>query len=218
MPRLLPVCAIGLLLAVPAGAGDSDPGRSPLTPQLSIVALDYALLAVAPDRGGQREERLELGERVLWTGSRGRVGVALTDRRVLAVASGSAAWQETRYRHGERPPRGALLGDRVALVLTGKRVLGFDGGSGNLIEGRLGPRERVRDWAVGENVVVVVTGRRALGLSPFRGGFFETSLRVEEKLENLTAQSNQVVVTTSQRLLIFRGPFGSWEEKRLRLN
>ncbi len=215
--RRLAAACTAVVLGAGAGAFE-PPGGTPLAPQLSVLVLDRALLAVAAEGGGQREARLELGEQVLWTGSRGRVGVALTDRRVLAVTSRSAAWQDTRYRRSERPPAGAVLGDRVALVLTGKRVLGFDGGSGNLIEGRLGPRERVLAYDVGENVLVVVTDRRALGLSPFRGGFFETQLRLGESIENLAAESSHAVLTTSQRLLVFRGPFGSWEERRLGLH
>ena len=45
-----------------------------------------------------------------------------------------------------------MLGDRVALVLTSRRAIGFDGGSGNLVEYRLGPRERLLTNRVGENV------------------------------------------------------------------
>ena len=76
-------------------------------------------------------------------------------------------------RAGESaPPPPPLLGDRVALVVTEQRVLGFDGGSRNLVERRLGPREQVLRTEVAANVAVVVTDRRALGLSPFAGGFF----------------------------------------------
>jgi hypothetical protein len=203
------------LAAAPAdGRGRED---VPLGDLLQIVVTRRALLAVDAEGGGDRREPLEQGERVLWTGTRGAVGVALTDERVLAVATGSAAWQTTRYRQGESAPHLAELGDRVALVATDRRVLGFDGGSRNLVELDLGPRERVIETRVSANLAVVVTDRRALGLSPFAGGFFETSLRLGESVESFETSSDVATLTTSERLLIFRGPTGSWSERHLEL-
>lgn len=208
--------ALAALLAAAPAAGTGR-GDAPLGDLLQIVITPRALLAVDAEGGGDRREPLERGERVLWTGSRGAVGVVLTDKRVLAVATGSGAWQTTRYRQGESAPHLAELGDRVALVTTDRRVLGFDGGSRNLVEQSLGPRERVIDTRVSANLAVVVTGRRALGLSPFAGGFFEASLRLGESIEGFEASSDVATLTTSHRLLIFRGPTGSWSERHLEL-
>lgn len=207
------------LAALLAGAPAAGTGRGdlPLGDLLQIVATPRALLAIDAEGGGDRREPLERGERVLWTGTRGAVGLALTDRRVLAVATGSAAWQTTRFRQGESAPHLAELGDRVALVVTDRRILGFDGGSRNLVELSLGPRERLIDTRVSANLAVAVTDRRALGLSPFAGGFFETSLRLGESIEAFEASSDVATLTTSQRLLIFRGPSGSWSERHLEL-
>ncbi len=220
LPRGLALAASTLLALATSGAPPARAqGRSdvPLTELLQLIVRPRELLAIDGDRGSQREERLEKGENVLWHATRGRVGVVLTDRRVLAVATGSAAWQEERYRSAERRPVDAELGDRVALVFTSQRAIGFDGGSGNLVTSSLGPRESVLDVATGENVGVIVTGRRALGLSPFVGGFFEVPLTIGEEIQGLAAASNVVTLTTSRRLLIFRSEFGSWEERRLDL-
>lgn len=211
--------AIGLaLLAVPA-ATPADRGlpQSPLADLLEVIVLEREVLALDAESGGQTREALEIGERVLWQGSRGRVAMVLTNRRVLAVGVGSGAWQSTRYRSAESPPTHALLGDRVGLVVTEQRLVGFDGGSGNLIERSLGPREAILSTGVGENVAVVATDRRALGLSPFQGGFFQARLRLGERLESLSARSNHATLTTSRRLLIFRASSGTWEERRLDL-
>ncbi len=202
--------------------GSADPasstkGQTPLADLLQIVVLKQEIVAIAAAGGGQRSQALELGERVLWHKSRGAVGVALTDQRVLAVAAHSAAWQAARYRAGEQLPARALLGERVALVVTNKRVLGFDGGSANLVETELGPRERVQVKKIGANVAVAVTDRRALGLSAFRGGLFPVKLRLGEQLEATEALANLATVRTSQRLLTFRAPTGSWEERQLGL-
>jgi hypothetical protein len=190
----------------------------PLEDLLQIVETSRTLLAIDAEGGGDTPERLEIDEEVVWTGSRGRVGVALTDRRILAVGTGSAAWQQTRYRRGETPPETASLGDRVALLTTEQRVLGFDGGSNNLVETSVGPGETVLDARVSANLGVVVTDRRALALSPFAGGFFETPLRLHERIEGLALGSDVATLTTSARILVFRGRTGRWSERRLRIH
>jgi len=201
------------ILFAAALASAQQPDEVPLADVLEVLVLDRQLIALDARGGGQKELSLRLEEHVLWTGARGRVGVALTDQRVLAVAVGSAAWQQEDRQLEEALPGDALLGDRVALIVTSRRVLGFDGGSGNLVESRLGVREQVLALRVGENVAVVVTDRRALGLSPMVGGFFQAKLGSVERLESLTAAANLATLTTDQRVLIFRAPSGSWEQR-----
>ncbi len=216
---------LGALLT-PAGAAGPAAGQSigpfgrdgavfPIEDLLQIVVLKRDLLALDAEGGGETREDLELGERVLWTGSRGRVGLVLTDRRILAVGTGSARWQSTRYRRAESHPHLTRLGDRVALVVTDKRALGFNGRSGNLLEERFGPNETVVRADVSANVAIVVTDRRALGLSPFAGGFFGERLRISEEVLGLELGSNIATLRTGQRLLTFRGTTGSWSERRL---
>ncbi|RIL06852.1 MAG: hypothetical protein DCC71_05130 [Proteobacteria bacterium] len=216
-PMRRPAAALAfswLLLLLCAAPAFPDRDTGVLAPLLEVQVLDRELVAIDAEGGGQRTERLERGERVLYTRSQGRVGVAVTDRRLLAVGTRSGAWQQARYRKDEAPPADVELGDRVALVLMATRAVGFDGGSRNLVESTLGPRESVLDTAVGQNVALVVTDRRALGLSSDRGGFFEVRLRSGEKIESVTALANHGTLQTSQRLLTFRGATASWEERR----
>jgi hypothetical protein len=208
----------GLLLAMaalsaPAWAQDVA-GEVPLADVLEILVVDRDLLAIDAASGGQTAARLRLDETVVWKGARGKVGVIITDQRVLAVATQSGSWQEAGYGRTELRPESALLGERVALAITSERVLGFNGGSGNLAEYRLGPREQVVVARVGENVGVVVTDRKALGLSPFRGGFFTTPIAIGDQIEAVTAESNLATLTIGRRVLIFRATTGSWEERR----
>jgi len=207
----------GLVLAcaLAAGAFERFDPRSqvPLGPLLEVIVVPRSVLAIDATTGGEVEERLELGERVVWHDSRGRVAAAITTRRLLAVATNSAAWQELDFRLSETHPETVLLGDRVGLAATSQRVVGFSGGSGNLVESSLGPREKVLRRAVGENVAVLVTDRRALGLSPFVGGFFEIPIQLAERIEGITAKANLVTVRTQRRLLIFRATTGSWESR-----
>lgn len=191
---------------------------APLVDLLQVLFQGREIFAIEATRGSQRVVRLEIGERVRWHDARGKVAVVLTDRRILAVATISASWQSERFRAGERHPAAATLGDRVALILTNKRAIGFDGGSGNLVESDLGPRESVLLSRVGENVAVAVTTRRALGISPFVGGFFPVKLDVGEDIESLSTAANLATLSTSRRLLTFRANTGSWEERRLGLH
>ena len=200
-----------LLFASAAGAQPRD--EVPLADVLEVLELDRELLAVDARGGGETSIRLRLGERVQWKRAQGRVAIALTDQRILGVATGSAAWQQLDLMNGEEVPGHAELGDRVALLLTSRRAVGFDAGSGNFLEAPLGLRERVIATAVGLNVGILVTDRRALGFSPQVGGFFDTPIQLGEPIERVEAQANVATVTTARRLLIFRTPTRTWEER-----
>jgi len=194
------------------GGRPEGPGEVRLEDTLQVLVLDRTLLAV-DGTGSELPVALELGERVLHQASQGRVGVALTDRRILAVATGSGSWQRERLRINETVPELPLLGDRVALILTNLRILGFDGGSGNLVEQRLGPHERLLDRSVASSVAVVVTDRRALAVSAFRGGFFEVDLRPDERRSTLKATGTLATLQTPRRLLRFDARTGTWRER-----
>jgi hypothetical protein len=214
----LPLAVLPAVLAALPGAGaharaQTTPDEVPLADVVEVLFIDRDLVAVDAQGGGQTTQRLRLGEILLWKGSQGKVGMAFTDQRILAVASESAAWAREERLLDEVLPERALLGDRVALAATSRRVLGFTS-AGNIIESSLGLRERVLVARTGENVAVLVTDRRALGVSPQAGGFFATPIQLEERVESVEAVSNLATVTTDRRVLIFRGPFGSWEERR----
>src|SRR4030095_3415583 len=152
-----------VLGALPARTDEGRaPGETPLADVLQIVVLGRRVIAIDGLAGTEISEDLQIREDVLWSEARGRIGVALTDHRILAVKTRSGAWQEAGYLRGERAPASALLGEQVAWVLTGGRAFGFDGGSGNLVESSLGPRESVVAAQVSGAVAVVVTERRAL--------------------------------------------------------
>jgi len=215
MGRLLKLS--GLLLALIAATAPARaqniPGEVPLADVLEVLVVDRELLAIDAAGGGQTVARLRLEETVLWKGARGKVGVIITDQRVLAVATQSGSWQEVDYGRTELRPKSALLGERVALAITSERVLGFNGGSGSLVEYRLGPREKIVAARAGENVGVVVTDRQALGLSPFLGGFFATPIGLKDQIESVSAESNIATLTGGRRILIFRATTGTWEER-----
>ncbi len=200
------------LVPTPIGA-QLVAGEIPLADVLEVLVIDRDVLAIDAAGGGQTVARLRLDETVLWKRARGKVGIVITNQRILAAATQSAAWQEMDYRLNELPPTEALLGDRVAVAITSQRVVGFNGGSANLVEYRLGPHERVLAVRAGENVGVVVTDRHALCLSPFAGGFFKTPIDLNDPIESVTADSNLATLVSERRLLIFRATTSSWEER-----
>ena len=212
-PGTLALAVLAMLLAAASARADQRrlaPGAVHLTDVVEVAVIDRELVAFDALGGTGPIMRLRIGESVLWSGARGRVGVVLTDERVVGVRPGSGSWQSVEYRRFERLPDRVMLGERVALLLTDQRAIGFDGESGNWIELNLGLREQILATRVGENAAVVVTNRRALGLSADSGGFFEADLRIRERIESVSALSNLATLTTSQRILGFSGPAGRW--------
>ena len=217
---LLSVVPLAFLGSEAARGAEGAPGLDevPLAPLLEVMVVDRDLLAFDARSGGQIKERLRLEEEVLWQGSRGQVGAVLTDQRILAVGTGSASWQEVELQRNETLPERALLGDRLLMVVTNRRVIGFGGEPGSLSEQSLGLSEEVIAKRIGENVAVLVTNRRALGLSPFQGGFVARKLWLKEIVESVSAIANLATLRSDRRLLIFRASTLSWEERRRELN
>ena len=208
----------GLVLAGPVGAGQSGRAngfdQAQIEDVLQVLRVDRGLVAVGID-GSSIRLALESGEVIQHTAARGRVGVALTDRRVAATASGSG-WRVQRLRIGEQIQEEPILGTRVALVLTDVRMLGFAGEIGSLVEERFQIREKWLQREVSSSVAVVVTNRRALGLSPTRRGFFEIDLRPTEKNPTLTTSGTMATLVTKNRILIFDGINGGWRERKIK--
>ena len=213
--------ALGLGLAaapVPAAAQTLSDPEVELEDVLEIELVGRDLFAY--DLLGTRTPalRLEIGEEVVWLRASGRVGVVVTDRRLLAVTNASGSWQEERLRVHESRPDRALLGKRVALVVTDKRLLGFDAGGGRWLAIDIGPNETLRDVRVGAQTGVVLTSRKAYGLSPDQGGFVGTPMSIQERVEGVRVGANMATISTSRRVLVFRAPVGTWTESRRKIN
>lgn len=205
--------AHGVLLAC-ALATSAGADAGPIDDRVQWHVLEREILALDAAGGGAHRAPLGVGERVLETWVDGEVGVALTERRLIAVTARTGGVHEVRFLAGERVLAGPLLGDRVALVATTRRALGFDGGSGNWLEASLGPRERVVATAVANHVAALATERRVLGLSPLRGGFFEAPLALDDAPLALRATGDLATLRTRTRLLVFRAGATGWSERR----
>lgn len=214
--------ALGLLagialLGAPPASAQFRPGEVPLEDVLEIVRLKHSLLAIDAEAGGQKRIDLELGEKVISLRSRGRVGFVATDRRMLAVGTASAAWQQERYQIGEQGPPRVELGDRVALLVTNLRVLGFNNRDSRFTEYRIGPNEQFLASYAGANAAVALTNRNALGFSPRFANFSATDFQLRERIVDVSPRANLATIRTDRRLLIYRAPSGTWVERRLEL-
>jgi hypothetical protein len=181
----------------------------PIEDQLEIVQRDEHLLAVDAWSGAVAEIELGIDEEVLWSQVRGRIGLVVTNRRMLATVPADD-WNERLFEVSESQPVRIVVGDRVALVATDRRVLTFEGLSGTWSETALGPRERVLSAAAGTNVAVAVTRTRVLGVAAASGGVFEAELGIREEAEQVRVHGSFATVETKLRLLTFRAPSGTW--------
>ncbi|MHA7837096.1 MAG: hypothetical protein ACX98W_06520 [bacterium] len=214
---------LGLLGLVASLATGPVRAQVPLLPQeverVDVIAIERdgrELFGFDALTGRRSRLRLELGEEVLFQQARGRIGLVLTDRRALAVAPGTD-FQELRFQLGETAPALGLLEDRVALVVTGRRALGFVGAGGMWIEENLPPNESLAALRVGATVGVVTTNRRALGLSADRSTFVEEKLGIHETVETVSARDSIVTLRTDRRILVFSAAQALWSEQDRRL-
>jgi hypothetical protein len=216
--RLASLVAVGGLATValvPAAArAQLAPSEVELEDMIAVVVIDRDLIAY--DLGGTATPtvRLDIGEEVSWYRASGRVGMVMTDERVLAVSPGTGGWKAVRFGVHESAPSRGLIAKRVALVVTSRRILGFDSRSGAFIVQELGPNEEALHAKVGASTAVVVTNRTAYGLSPAVGSFYGQPMAIHERLEAVRIEDNVATLETSQRLLVFRAPTGIWTVQR----
>jgi hypothetical protein len=212
--------AAALLLVLLVAAGLPGRGAGAQTATLDAVDIQHLgdeLLAVR-NASAPTRIRLEGGEVVRWIDARGVVGVALTDRRFLAVSQNSAGWQEIRLRASDGRSPKLRLAANLALLITPKRILGFDGGSGDLTESRLTPQEVVLTSDANEHVGVVVTNRRVIGWASRFGAPTDRSFNVHESFESLRVLGTAASVRTSDRVLIFGSANGLWRDEDVPLD
>jgi len=204
---LLPASAVGEIPLLPAEIERFD--------VITIERDGLNLFAFDSLTGTRSRIQLELGEEVLFEGSRGRIGIVLTDRRALGAAAG-ISWQELEYGLFESVPDFALVEDRIAVAVTDRRALGFLP-DGSWVEERFDTREETTALRVGAAAGVVLTNRRALGVAPNLDHFVEIDLQLKEIIESLGARDTLATLRTNRRILVFSGPRAVWTEQNRNL-
>jgi len=189
-----------------------------LEDQIAVEVIGRDVYGFDGQSGGRNHLRLELAEQLVSYSARGRVALVLTDRRALALASGTVGWREISLRLGESAQALSWISPRVLVIATAERILGFDSGKAVWLEVEVGPHEAVTHVELGTSTAVVVTDRHAYGLSPDAGGFFRVPIRIHERLELVSASATLGQVRTDQRILIFRSPDGVWSVEKRPIN
>jgi hypothetical protein len=198
-------------LAVLAGP-ERVPAQSVTLDRVDVQRIDDELVGIRDAASTVRIPLLKR-ERVLWLAARGTVGVALTDRRFLALSVTAARWQEYRFGREDVEPT-VQLGANLALCLTPRRVLHFAAGPGLIGETSLSPSEGVSFAEAEEQVGAVVTNQRVLGFSSTATTAAERRFFVQESFESLHTRATTATVRTSQRLLVYKLSGGGWLEER----
>ena len=162
----------GLLLLI--SSPQRGPAQVPLFPdefeRLDVIAIERDkrdLLGFDALTGSRSVFRLDVGETILFEQTRGRVGLVLTDRRALGIAPG-AGFQAVRYSVHEDPPISALVDERIAIVVTPKRVLGFLESGPLWVEEAIPPSERVQALRPVDRAAVRARSRRRASASGTR--------------------------------------------------
>ncbi|MBW2274357.1 MAG: hypothetical protein JRG96_13880 [Deltaproteobacteria bacterium] len=209
--------AAQLVGAQPLASDDFVPDDFVPDDVIHVQLVGREIYAFAGNGSGRVSERLLRDEELLWKGQRGRIGVAITDQRILAATPNTSSWRGERFRVEEVVDERARVGPRVAVFLTNRRVLGFHGTGSNWVEANLGLKEEVLDVGVGNGPAVVVTNRRLLGLSHRAAAFFEQTLELKEEVASVDMSAAAGSVTTDRRVLVFLASSGRWTSQRLPL-
>ena len=219
--RLLTLSCLSILVLAGSARAEHWRERALVTPVLDVIDVvihDDEVLAIDPQqRGGVRRAQLMVGEKVLWLGARGAVGLVVTDERVLGITALWGAWRQIAFKIHESLPCSILLGDRVALVVTDLRAIGISTGGVKFFQTLIGTQERVIDGLVSDNVAVAVTDRRLLGVSGFIPGVIETRVGIHERLEYVSTLPSFVTIGTDDRVIVFRAGTATWDFERVSL-
>ena len=158
---------------------------------------------------------LRPNEKLLWSGSRGHLGVFLTDQNFFVISTSLDAWQPLPLRLDESGKGVASLSPYIALLVTKDRAVGFDATSNRFIETLLPSQDELIAAEVERYVAVVITTSRAFGLAAESSAFTEVFLRGGETIEEIKLTYSKATVRTSDRLLTFESNGSTWNELRL---
>jgi len=192
-------------------------GKGPVEDLIDIHVAKDKLVAVKQG-GTVSEKTLQLKEKVRWQGSRGYIGAVLTSERLLAVSANLSGWAELDLQLAEgesgRLPE-ILLSDRLLLMTTRKRLIGFDGGTRSWAVLDIPLHEQVVERAIDAYVAVVVTTGRVYGLARGAGSFIEEPFKRNENVLSVDTSAYNASIRTTRRLLIFKSSGAFWREMDL---
>jgi hypothetical protein len=184
--------------------------QNKIADEVSVVVTHGRVLGLGSGSGFVGA-RLNAGEPVVFTESKGLNAVAQTPGRLLGFSGPSQRWSVQRLDVSENV-QSIQVTPRMLFVRTDKRLFGFQGAVGRWKIQDLGVQEEHRKTIVQDHLAVVVTDRRVLGFSAFTGGFFAETLSSDETIDQVEGNDNIIVLFTSARKLVFRSGLAVWAE------
>ena len=154
-------------------------------------------------------------EKVIWSGSKGNLGVFLTDLHFFVISSSLDNWQALPLNIGESEKGVVSLSPNIALLATGDRAVGFEASTNRFIETQLPIHDELVTAKAERYVAVVITSSRAFGLALESSNFTEFAFRIGETIETIKLTNSKATVHTSDRLLTFENSAMTWKEHKL---
>ena len=208
-----PKFLIGIICLLIFGFTNSSYGEEEIEDLIDIAESKGKIIAIIK---GQKTITFDLrpNEKVVWSGSKGYLGVFLTDQHFFVISTSLNAWQALPLRLDESGKGVASLSGYIALLVTKDRAVGFDATSNRFIETQLPLQDELVAAEVERYVAVVITSSRAFGLAAESSAFTEIFLGGGETIEKIKLTYSKATVRTSDRLLTFEASGLPWKELR----
>ena len=166
---------------------------------------------------GRREYRidLDLNEKIVWRSARGALGAVLTESRALALSAASLGWAELPLKlqeSGRAESIEPFISDYLVMLVTSRRVIGFDSKRGRWVQQSIPVREKIKESHINSYVAAVVTSKRVFAWGWGRIGFTEKRLRRDETMQYVDTRPHTITVGTDRRVLVFKSGTGGWRE------
>ncbi|VEN72940.1 conserved exported hypothetical protein [Candidatus Desulfarcum epimagneticum] len=202
------ICLAALRFALSSHAGEDMEDLIDIVESKSeIIAIIQGKKTVSID--------LQTDEKVLWSGSKGDLGAALTPSRFLTISPSSNGWRSLPLKLEESKEASASLSSDIALLSTRNRVAAFDAASSRFVETPIPLHDERIAAKADTHIAVAVTSSRALALATGNSSFSKIRLGLRETIGSIKTASGKAMVRTSDRLLIFEAQRASWNERRL---
>lgn len=181
---------------------------------IDIQMVENELIGIVEGRNEYSID-LDLGERIVWRGTRGTVGAVLTENRILALSRVSRGWAELALKLNESDKPESitpLISDFLVLMVTDRRIIGFDSQRGRWVQQSVPIHDRIVNSHINSHVAAVITSKRIFAWAWGSIDFKEQRLRRSETIQYVDTRPHTVTVGTDRRLLVFKSGGGGWRE------
>lgn len=212
-----------ILIFLPQSRADSDDDQFLLEEQDDFRSLSESLIDIqvvgrkvlAIQKGETVLAReLDLDEGILFRGTQGRMGLVMTNRRLLVVSTFTSDWVELPLRIEEvaegKAPK-VLLSDFLVMVVTRQRLLGFDSQRNVWVKAGIPVNEIVAKALIDKRVAVAITGTTAWGFAFGSAFFVPERFQLGENVLQVETRPLNVNIRTNKRLLVFKSVTATWK-------